>query len=292
MLLLVLALQVAAQAPTPLAERVAPGVIDTDDDEYGPTLTPDGALMVFTRRADRRGNESLFASRWTAGAWSTPERLPFSNGTDKEPAFSPDGRWLFFASTRPWDGKPAPPEGLTGGGAYQSRHDLWMVERTASGWGEPRPVPGGPNSNMYDSYPTVAASGTLYWAGYGYMDNSRGHNDLWRARRDGERWGARENLADLNTAATEADAFIAPDESYIIFSSDRAGGAGEGDLFVSFATGAGRWGTPLSLGPVVNTAAYEYTPWVTADGRWLYFSRGWGEIWRIETRHVSALRRQ
>ena len=65
--------------------------------------------------------------------------------------------------------------------------------------------------------------------------------------------------------------------------SDRPGGAGEGDLYVSYRT-AGAWGAPVSLGSAVNTPAYEYTPWVSADGKWLYFSRGWGEIWRISTR--------
>jgi hypothetical protein len=39
----------------------------------------------------------------------------------------------------------------------------------------------------------------------------------------------------------------------------------------------------------VNTAENESTPWVTADGEWLYFSRGWGEIWRIEVAKVPAL---
>lgn len=275
---LVLAFQAAA-SPSAAAELVAPGIINTDGDEYGPTLTPDGRLMVFTRRVNRRGEEYLYESRWSGTAWSPSARLPFTQAGDKEPAFSPDGTRLYFAATRDYDGKPAP-------SGSQGNSDLWVVERTGGGWGEPRPLPAGVNTNVYESYPS-AARDALYWAGY--RSGGQGRNDLWRAARRGDSWGEPENLARLNSAATEADPFIAPDESYLIFSSDRAGGAGEGDLYVVRRGGSG-WSAPVSLGPLVNSADYEYTPWVTADGRWLYFSRGWGEIWRIETRHLAALR--
>ena len=50
----------------------------------------------------------------------------------------------------------------------------------------------------------------------------------------------------------------APDESYIIFSSDRAGPRGAGDLYVSFNE-SGRWTAPQNLEEIVNTSEYEYT---------------------------------
>lgn len=266
--------------PAPAAELVAPGVINTAADEYGPTLSPDGRTLVFTRRFDREGREALMISWWRGGAWTTPERLPFSERADKEPAFATNGRRLYFASTREYPGKPAP----TG---PQGASDLWVVDWSGRTWGAPTPLPQGVNTSVYESYPAVAASGTLYWAGY--REGGAGGNDLWRARPAGEGFAEPENLTALNTEHTDADPFVAPDESYVIFSSDRPGGAGEGDLYVSWQAG-GTWSPPVSLGPVVNTTEYEYTPWVSADGRWLWFSRGWGEIWRIETRHLEALR--
>jgi len=284
--MLLAALLAFQTATAPGAELVAPGVINTEADEYGPTLTPDARTLVFTHRLNHRGDEELWMSRAEGDGWLAPERLPFTAVGDKEPAFSPDGRWLFFSSTRPWDGKPAPPESLRAGALVLARSDLWMVERRPDGWGTPRPVPGGVNTNVYENYPSAAASGALYWAGY--RDGGAGRNDLWMAPRNGDEWSNPVNLAELNTPHTDADPFIAPDETYIIFSSDRPGGAGQGDLYVSRRE-RGRWGAPVALGPLVNSDDYEYTPWVSADGRWLWFSRGWGEIWRIETRLVPAL---
>ena len=63
------------------------------------------------------------------GAWTTPEIASFSGRfNDIDPAISPDGRRLFFASNRPTDGGTAPKKDF----------DLWVVEKTASGWSEPK----------------------------------------------------------------------------------------------------------------------------------------------------------
>ena len=68
------------------------------------------------------------------------------------------------------------------------------------------------------------------------------------------------------------DPFIAPDGSYLIWCSDRPGVLGENDLFVSFRTEDGSWTAPLNLGEGVNTAADETRPYVTPDGRFLFFN--------------------
>ena len=85
----------------------------------------------------------------------------------------------------------------------------------------------------------------------------------------------------ISTSGNEADPYIAPDESYIIFSSVRAGGLGEGDLYISFNQ-KGKWTAPRSLGPTVNTSDYEYTPLVSPDKKHFFFSRGWGDIYQVE----------
>jgi Tol biopolymer transport system component len=271
---LILAMQVAGAG----AQRVLPAASDTAADEYGPTLTADGRTMYFTLRANRQGHENIVLSRFDGKKWSKPALARFSGaGLDKEPYLSPDGSMLFFASRREYPSK-IPAQG-------EEAYDLFVVHRHGSGWGIPEPLVGA-NSGAYDNYPAVSASGTVYFASH--RPGGKGGNDLWRSRRVGGGWQAAENLAELNTSATDADPYIAPDESYIIFSSSRPGGVGEGDLYVSFQRG-GHWTTPVEVGPAVNTATYEYTPWVTSDGKWLYFSRGWGEIWRIEMASLPAL---
>jgi len=68
------------------------------------------------------------------------------------------------------------------------------------------------------------------------------------------------------------DPFIAPDESYIIFASDRPDGFGGGDLHVSFRQDDGTWGEAINLGSTINSPQTDFCPSVTKDGKYLFFS--------------------
>lgn len=266
LLLLGLAAPAAAQPATP--EQFAPGVLNTNVDEYGPTFTPDGRTMYFTLRRDRRGNERIVVSRLEGDAWTAPETAPFSGGGyDKEPYLSPDGSKLFFASKR-----------RVGGADLD--FELWVVERTSSGWGEPRHL-AEVGSPAYENYPAVAANGNLYFG----SARETGRGRLFRARWTGSAYAEPEELTSGGAPISGADPYIDPQERFMIFSSTRDGGYGEGDLYVTYHRD-GAWTEPTNLGEVINTADYEYTPFIAPDGRTFYFSRGWGEMYRIA---LSAL---
>ena len=124
-----------------IAERVAG--LDTDADEYGPVLTADGTTVFYAQRVDRNGAEHIVQAERTESGWSQPEVLPFSGGTwDKEPFISPDGKTLYFASVRP-----------DSAGGDDAAFDLWSVQRTEIGWGEPIRLSDAVNSDDYDNYP-------------------------------------------------------------------------------------------------------------------------------------------
>ncbi|HZH30460.1 MAG TPA: polysaccharide deacetylase family protein [Pyrinomonadaceae bacterium] len=268
----------ASNAPRLFAE----GIVNTSADEYGPAFTPDGRTIYFAKRSPDRKMEHIYFSRFGGGRWGAQQLAPFSGKYfDKEPFITPDGAKLFFASTRPLDSS-AP--------AARGDFNLWVVERAATSasaggevWGEARPLGAAVNSDTYDNYPSVAANGNLYFSST--RAGGRGSNDLYRARFVGGRYAPAENLLSLNTPASDADPYIAPDESYLIISTTRAGSYGEGDLYVSFNV-RGAWTTPRNLGERVNSATYEYTPLVSPDGKYLFFSRGWGDIYQLD---ASAL---
>jgi peptidoglycan/xylan/chitin deacetylase (PgdA/CDA1 family) len=264
----------AAAETIPAPRLFAEGIVNTSADEYGPAFTPDGRTVYFARRSADRKMEHIYFSRFDGGRWSAQQVAPFSGKYfDKEPFVTPDGSKLFFSSTRPVD--PAAPG--------RTDFNLWVVERTGAGWGDAKPLGAEVNSDTYDNYPSVAANGNLYFSST--RASGQGSNDLYRARLVGGRYAPAENLASLNTPQSDADPYIAPDESYIIISTTRAGSYGEGDLYVSFNMG-GAWTTPRNLGAKINSATYEYTPLVSPDGRYLFFSRGWGDIYQMD---VSAL---
>lgn len=251
----------------------AEGVINTSADEYNPAFTPDGKIVFFTRRVDRKGNEAIMFSRFENGKWTTPQIAEFSGKFyDKEPFVSPDGKRIFFASTRP------------NGRDEKANFDIWMVEKTGSGWSGAKNLGANVNSSGYDNYPSVAADGTLYFASV--RGDGRKDNDLYRSRLAGGEYQKAENLgAAINTNTTEADPFIAPDQSYLIVCSDRPGSESEeGDLYISFNQ-SGTWTAPQSLGKIVNTTVYEYTPLVFKDK--FYFSRGWGDIYEMPLKDLN-----
>jgi Tol biopolymer transport system component len=264
-----------ASSSAPVPKLFAEGVINTSADEYGPTFTPDGRTLYFARRVSRSGPEFIMVSQLSNDRWGEPRTAEFSGEFfDKEPFISPDGKRLFFASQRP----------VAGTEAKKGRDfDLWYVEKTGRNWGSPNHLGPLVNTPGYENYPAVTMDGTLYFASV--RDGGKGQNDLYRARLVNGEYTKPENLAEINTPNTDADPYVAPDGSYMIFSSDRPGSFGQGDLYVTYNRG-GKWSEPRNLGATFNTNEYEYTPMVAPGGKYFFFSRGWGEIFRIE---MSAL---
>jgi len=178
------------------------------------------------------------------------------------------GSVSFFSSNRP----------LVRGSAIRDM-DIFTVTKKLRGWKDAVQVES-INSDSTDSYPSVTADGTLYFASN--RGGGRGDYDLYRSRFVDGRYTEPVNLGEgVNTEGNESDPYIAPDESYLIFSSIRTGGYGEGDLYVSYNRG-GSWSAPEILPTSVNSREYEYTPLVSPDGKYLFFSRGWGEIFQID----------
>src|SRR5690606_9433410 len=144
-------------AATASAEIFAPGAISDERWQWRLTFTADGktayfavsdSFFPFSRTA------SIFVSHQARdGSWGEPRVAPFSGThSDIDPFITPDGRRLYFSSNRPVAGRT------------KADFDIWYVERTPSGWGEP--VHAGPNVNteLDELYPSATASGTLYFA--------------------------------------------------------------------------------------------------------------------------------
>lgn len=250
----------AADAPTP--RLLAPGVLSTGDDEWGVTMSPQGDALWFNK-ADRgyRVQVIMESTIGADGRWGAPRVAAFSGQyRDIDPAMSPDGTFLVFASNRP----------LHAGGARRTDFDLWRVDRQPSGWSAPRHLGDAINGPGSETNSSIAADGTLYFA----VSEAQGPRNLMRARATPDGHAMREPLpAPINSDADESNHWIAPDQSYLLFLSNRAGGIGENDLYISFRDGNG-WRAPRNLGAPVNRpgASGVFTPFVDAGGRKLYFA--------------------
>ena len=275
-------------APPTAAAVFAPGVISDTLEQWRVTFTPDGRtayfaasteFFPFTRQA------TIFVTHYEDGAWTEPDTASFSGRySDIDPFVSPDGRRLYFSSIRPV------------GGVEREDIDLWMVEKTGSGWGAPVHLGDGVNRPDADElYPSVDAAGTLYFASGPFFPQPGKHFDIYRAERSGSDFGARVALGSgVNTApvaggglqdAWEFNPEVTADGKTLVFTSLRPGGRGLGDLYVSRYEG-GAWTAARNLGPTVNTAADEYHPTLTRDRRVLLFVRrgdGDGDFFHLAT---------
>lgn len=253
-------------------EMIGEGVLSTPDDEFGATPAPDGQTLYFDKTVPPHYLYVICAAHLRNGRWTEPEVLPFSGlYRDSDPVLSPDGNTLFFASDRPVDGVDS------------HRFLIWRAKKRAGGWEEPTLVPGVVNSAGSQVFASEATNGTLY-----FTSSRNGQYDIYRAKPVNGSYLEAEDLGPLvnGQGIWSLEAWIAPDESYLLIGSFGREGYGNSDLYVSFPEKGG-WSKPVDLGPAVNTVAREYSPRVSPDGQWLYYTSEMGMPYEKRTEPVT-----
>jgi Tol biopolymer transport system component/tetratricopeptide (TPR) repeat protein len=151
--------------------------------------------------------------------------------------------------------------------------DIWVARRETpdSEWGSASKL--GPPINTDDNgTPCISADGlSLYFS----QPSGYGSYDLWVTTRStvDENWSAPVNLgATVNSASEEWHPTISTDGLELYFTSNRPGGHGSFDIWVSTrATTSDPWGTPVNLGPTLNTSASDEWTGISPDGLLLFF---------------------
>lgn len=243
--------------PGKTPEIFASGIISTGYHDGCITFSPDGREIFF--HFGGLGRMVILHMKRVNNRWTAPQVASFSGKyRDGEPHFSCDGNKLLFRSTRPLEGKGEP----------MASTDIWIVERDENDWDEPRNL--GPiiNSEKDDLYPTISKSGDLYFA-----SNRDGGWDIYVSKYVNGRYAKPEKLSDaINSEFGDWDAFLAPDESYIIFGSNgRSDGFGESDLYISFRKEDGTWTKSKNMGSQINTFYREVDPVISPDGKYIFF---------------------
>jgi hypothetical protein len=175
-----------------------------------------------------------------------------------EPFISADGKRLYFTAILPPGDKP-----------WHS--DLYVAMRQGEGWGAAKPLPAPVNTAASEWHVSLTAKDVLYFCSE--RDGGRLKGDIFRAVPVGGSYRVEKLPDTVNTAANDCDPLIAPDESWLIFHSDRPGGFGAHDLYISFRDHAGHWSQAVNMGPRINTSAWEMAPSLTPDGKYLMFVR-------------------
>lgn len=257
-----LASQEGADRPAPLTATPLPYASGAKPVEAGGAgaYAEAGRLIILDGRLPGGPPVSLVATRLTASGWSelTPV-LPGFASWHAGAQVSPDGSRLYFESNR------REPSDTT-----RNDSDIWIADRGPDGWSNPRPLGSPFDSPHQEHNVTVSARGTICFNSS--RPTTLGH-DLLCATRTGSGWEDPQVLPSaVNSPAREIAPFIDAEERFLLFASNRAGGAGSYDLYISNKRN-GEWQPAIPLDPAVNSAAGESSPTVSPDGKRLLFSR-------------------
>jgi len=223
-----------------------PKIVSPEGRFEGGTFSPDMKTFYFTRQHGKYKQRTFFVIRNENNRWGQESETDI-----RWPQFSSDGNIMYV------------------GKQYR--------ERTATGWSEPKPR--GEFLKEQAHGLSLSAKGTFYFPFFKKED--KGHGNIGYSRLiDGKYENPVKMGSQINTGKWIAHPYIAPDESYLMWDVVREDGRGETDIYISFRHKDGTWLPAMNMGPLINTEKQESSPWVTHDGKYLFFSRG---EWHVQT---------
>lgn len=261
--------------PVPFNVKSLGPNINSADDEYWPSLTVDGQMIIFTRLLGS-GNfagpvpdmlqEDFFTSRLIDSAWQQSEPVASVNTRDNEGAqsISSDGKLLFFTACGRRDGVGS--------------CDIYFSRNKDGNWSEPRNAGVPVSSGTWESQPSISANGKVLY----FVSNRKGGKggmDIWKCDLLGFSdkgfpvWGPPVNLGDsVNTTGNENSPFIHPDNQTLYFASDQWAGLGGYDIFYCRKVNEYAWTKPRNIGYPINSFRDEQGLVVDASGRNAFYS--------------------
>lgn len=290
--------------PGPTPQVFAPGLVSTDAVELNSVFSPDGREFFFTRLIEGPDEQAgypgknrliLFHSAFDGTAWSAPRPLRLFPGAPHawaaDMSLSPDGQRLYFMGPHP-----------TTDDSTRRDLNIWVSHRDDGNWSVAEPLAAPVNSPSQEVYSSVVRDGSLYFTSYP-TDSGEGRSGLYRAQAKPGGGFAEPQKVTIPRAGRMGDTFVAPDESYLIFSAGLPDSIGASDLYLSFKAGDGGWDAPIHLRQEINSALHDYCPVVSPDGKYLFFSRrrsdpatgGWpdvvaGDVYWVSTEVIDRLR--
>ncbi len=261
--------------PTTTPEVFAPNLISTATEyEFGSVFNKEATAFYYGVNVN--GKEEIRYAKLDGEQWSTPKTiLSHERYGYNDPFLSPEEDRLYFISKRAIDGV-----------GDLKDYDIWYVEKTDQEWSGP--INAGPNINTdgEEYYISFNKEGTMYFA-----SNRRDMDfDIYTSSFvDGEFQEAIPLDKSINTSHYEADVFVDPNESYLIFCANRPDGLGQGDLYISFKNEDGSWTPSKNMGQPINSEYHELCPFVSQDGKYLFYTSN-KDIYWVDAKIIEELR--
>jgi Tol biopolymer transport system component len=267
--------------PGPVPEIFAPGIVSTDAHEFSCCFSPDGREFYFTRQHPELKQNIIMFTKQVEGAWTEPAVAPFAGPFTFEPFITPDNRRVYFQTGKVVDG--------------ELLMFTMLSDRTETGWSEARDA-GEAFNPMKTMHISSTADGTIYTTdisgGGSFVTNKGparpGDERLGVMRPVNGRYEKLEKLGPpLDREKKSQHPWIAPDESFIIYTVRRPGQERVSVLLHASRNKDGSWGEPRELDLGMDAGQ----PFISPDGKFLFFTSGapgQGDIYWVD---ASVLKR-
>ncbi len=208
--------------------------INTQYDEYWPSLTADEQTLVITRLVPKDMNNEFSGNINQQNMKPDPQGLSMFSSVQED----------FFVSVK--------------------ENDIWSK---ALSMGEPL------NSAGNEGAQTLLVDGRVMYFTACNRPNGKGRCDIYKSELENNEWTEPVNISSpVNTEAWEAQPSISPDGKTLYFISNRSGGQGQKDIWMSNLLPDGNWNRPVNLGNKINTPGQEQSPFIHPDNKTLYFA--------------------
>jgi Tol biopolymer transport system component len=256
--------------PGLIPEIFAPDVISGKFNLHGfPAFSPNGKEIYWPVLPPK-----ILFMKYENNSWTNPAEASFSENNSQAPCFSPDGNKIYYQVSR--------------SGGFGSL-DIWYVEKIGIQWSNPKNIGQPINSSKLESQPSFTKDGTIYFTGE--LEGVMANRGIYRAKYANGKYLTPELLGDnINTKYLEIYPFIALDESYLLFCSTRPSMEEiNRRIFISFRMKSGKWSEPINLNKKINFNYQSAFPYVSPDGKYLFFTAKGGIYW-MSAKIIEQLR--
>ena len=271
---------IESDKPLEVPKVFAPGFISTESgNEYGSIFTKNGNEFYYA--VDKNKKSEIRYTKIRNGKWDEPITIiSHEKYSYNDPFLSPNEDKLYYISDMPKNETDTIRD-----------FDIWYSLKTEDKWSAP--IHGGDNinSDKNEYYISFTSTGKIYFASNVGASLKRKHDfDIFSSVYENGEFQKPIKLSEsINSGRYEADVFISPDESYIIYCTARRDGFGNGDLYISFKNGNGEWSKSKNMGDIINSENHELCPFVTIDGQYLFYTSN-SDIYWVSSKIIDTYR--
>ncbi|OGU61386.1 MAG: hypothetical protein A2V66_16045 [Ignavibacteria bacterium RBG_13_36_8] len=246
------------------AELFAPNIISNGMSNRDIAITLDGNEIYTVVLVAGYTYTKIIYYKQVNDRWTGPEVASVCTGIDYkdgEPFISPDGKKFYFVSNRP--------DSING--KTDENYDVWAADRIENGWSEPYNLGAPVCSETNEFFPSVTNDGTIYFT---RGEKNSNEENIYRSRFvDGKFQEAEKLSGNVNCGQARFNAFISPDEDYIIVPVyGMPDGYGSTDYYIVYRNQKDEWSDPINLGDRISSVSdQEWSPYVTRDGKYFFF---------------------